>query len=300
MTMKKAGVLFGSLLAILIVVTFGFPVKTEAKLPNKFVRGEIEPITKRVVIGPYPERREVMALRKNGFQNIISLLHPQIPFEKHLLNKEKSAVHGTGVTLHSLPLKPFVSRANDKNLDKLAQLIKDHPDQKYYIHCYLGKHRVTYAKARVLRTLGRKTRVQKPVPITKNLLRGNVTKLGKGVYFGPAPTDEEVFDLYSGRIRTIISVLDFKNKGDRGFIKKLSRLCADYNLKFHNVSMVADQPNHEEIERLADILAKAKRPIYITSFTGEDRAGDVRAAVDKAQSIKSSGYLLYLIRKDWF
>lgn len=221
-------------------------------------------------------------LRENGITNIVSFLHPGIPFEKHLLAREKRQSQGTGVTVHSLPLKPFVSDENTKNLDKLAQMVKDHPDQKYYLHCYLGKHRVTYGKSRILRMLGKPTRANKTRPVPKEFPGGPVVKLAKGVYFGPTLTDGGAFELYTSRVATIISVLDINDPGDKKFVKKFKRLSVGFDMNFENIPIPEDRQDPQAIDKLASAIKKAKKRVYISSFTGEDRADSVRDAVAKA------------------
>ncbi|KKL28869.1 hypothetical protein LCGC14_2370850, partial [marine sediment metagenome] len=122
--MKKLIALSAPLfLAIIILGSCASELQSNKDLPKRFVRGKLEIVSKQVIIGPYPERREMKVLRENGVTNIVSFLHPNIPFEKHLLAREKRQAQGTGVTVHSLPLKPFVSNKNTKNLNKLATLV---------------------------------------------------------------------------------------------------------------------------------------------------------------------------------
>ncbi len=65
--MKKLIALCASILLAIIIVGGCTPkLQSNKNLPKKFVRGELEVVSKQVVIGPYPEHREPRSTRAIG------------------------------------------------------------------------------------------------------------------------------------------------------------------------------------------------------------------------------------------
>jgi protein tyrosine/serine phosphatase len=124
--------------------------------PLRMLQGEARHITERIIVGPYPHEKDIEKLVKiKKVSLFISLLNPGIPFEKSLIEKEKKILASYGVKFYNVPLS-FISLNSPHNyrqIDKILEVVKSHPKDKIYIHCYLGRHRVGFVADRLLGSL---------------------------------------------------------------------------------------------------------------------------------------------------
>ena len=97
-----------------------------------------------VLLGPYPVEADFAALRQRGVTTIISLLEPNVPYEKILLEQERERAARYGMTVKNFPMGSILGQkfGNDyaKN-SKAAAEAAIAADGIAYIHCYLGLHR---------------------------------------------------------------------------------------------------------------------------------------------------------------
>ncbi|MDD2621380.1 MAG: hypothetical protein PHC92_12040, partial [Syntrophomonadaceae bacterium] len=209
-TLLLLAIMSGSFFALLItnnelVATFkGYQQKKD----NKFM------------IGPYPEEERLHLLKKEGYQGVISLLSPTIPFEKILLEREKQAGEKIGLNIYSFPMLPWIS-GNEKSLKGIKELVEKEKGP-FYIHCYLGKHRADL----VLTTITGEI---------KTYLYPDVLENGRLYYYqdgriilGPFPDDEEWFHLVKrGQVKEVISFLDPDISEEALLIEKEKNICAE-------------------------------------------------------------------------
>lgn len=106
-------------------------------------RGDIQ-YAGRTAYGPYPDERLLQELKTENYQGVISLLSPLMPHEKIMLDRERKAAGKIGIKLYSIPVFPLVP-FHDRSVKDINHIISSHRG-KYYIHCYLGKHRVYEVK----------------------------------------------------------------------------------------------------------------------------------------------------------
>lgn len=123
--------------------------------PLHLIQGEVEVLSDNILIGPYPHVDELRRLKKKfGITDVISLLNLNLPQEKALYRREEKVARIVGVNLHSYPLSYF-SLNNEHNrhtIDKIIRLIKNTKGKrKFYIHCYLGRHRTKKIKERLIK-----------------------------------------------------------------------------------------------------------------------------------------------------
>ncbi len=115
--------------------------------PLRMIQGKARHITENVIVGPYPHEKDLEKLVKiNGVRVVISLLNPGLPLEKSLLEKEEKVISRFGVSFYNVPLS-FInldSPSNYKTVAKIREILRKHPGEKVYIHCYLGRHRVGF------------------------------------------------------------------------------------------------------------------------------------------------------------
>jgi tetratricopeptide (TPR) repeat protein len=97
-----------------------------------------------VLLGPYPVEADFIALKQRGVTTIISLLEPNVPYEKVLLEQERERAARYGMTVKNFPMGSILGQkfGNDyaKNSQAAAEAAID-ADGIAYIHCYLGLHR---------------------------------------------------------------------------------------------------------------------------------------------------------------
>lgn len=110
--------------------------------PWRAVRAE-SPV-KGVLIGPYPVEEDFIELKKRGVTTIISLLEPNVPYEKVLLDQERERASRYGIEVKNFPMGSILGQ---KFGDAYATNSKAAADAAInargvaYIHCYLGLHR---------------------------------------------------------------------------------------------------------------------------------------------------------------
>ena len=132
-----------TLTAVLVFAAFlntGFSVITSRQ-------GSIREVTKRFTFGPYPELAEMQKLKDQGYDGVVSLLHPTIPFEAVLIAREEGAAKLVGIKLYHFPMLPWISD-NQNARDGVQKLIRG--SGRYYVHCYLGTHRTNLVRQMVL------------------------------------------------------------------------------------------------------------------------------------------------------
>jgi hypothetical protein len=117
--------------------------------PLHFLKGKAEIVSYNVIIGPYPTKKELERL-KNKFSvtTVISLFNPSLPQEKSLIEREDKITRELKLKFYNFPLE-YVNLKGEHNRKVLSDLLKflqKNPNEKYYIHCYLGKHRTEFVK----------------------------------------------------------------------------------------------------------------------------------------------------------
>lgn len=222
------------------------------------------------VFGPYPEKDRLIALKKEGYTAVISLLSMAVvPFEPVLFAREQEAAKEAGIELIHIPMLPWVS-SNDHVTAELKNLERRGPG-KYYVHCYLGKDRVNVFKTMLAATVGgAKTVSLQPENIRRisdrgSFERGKITPLGKDVYFTPYPTDEEFFAyILNGTVKSVASLLNPGNPEDVKWIEKEKAIAEKYGLNFVNYPWKAlDKPGRAKAVRE---IKKMERPLVIHAF----------------------------------
>ena len=97
-----------------------------------------------VLFGPYPVEADFADLSKRGVTTIISLLEPNVPYEKVLLEKERALASRYGMTVQNFPMGSILGQKFGDGYSKNSRAAADaalHADGVAYIHCYLGLHR---------------------------------------------------------------------------------------------------------------------------------------------------------------
>ncbi len=114
--------------------------------PLHFIRGEVRPVAENVIIGPYPEKTEWRRLRdRMDIDVLVSLMDPSSRIEGRFVEKEKAMAAKYGMEFMNFPMD-FMKLSDKSNIDQAGRLVKyllsSGGGRKFYVHCYLGRHRV--------------------------------------------------------------------------------------------------------------------------------------------------------------
>ncbi|OQA83838.1 MAG: hypothetical protein BWY31_02777 [Lentisphaerae bacterium ADurb.Bin242] len=252
------------ILVLLATVVFYFLLTTGSPLIAR-LQGSVSEPAEHFTFGPYPDKPRLQELKAEGYEGVISLLSPMIPFEKILLEEEIEHGKQIGITIHSLPMLPWVSE-NQESIQRAMELAES-SDKRYYVHCYLGKHRADLIK-RVL--MGQETEneeTQEYIYKTR-LERGRLCFYQDSrIIIGPYPTDEEWFHLIQrGQFLEIIADLDPDNPGDLIWIIREQKNCQEMGLKY-TVMPVRKQGNeYQGLSELANYIADSQHKVYVHGF----------------------------------
>jgi hypothetical protein len=126
--------------------------------PLHIAQGTVSSVGKNIFLGPYPRHEELKELKmRYKVDIVISLLDVSLPQERALYEREKEESRELGLTVVNFPMNYWSLaagvhiNANEQMLDQLIGFIKANPNKKFYIHCYLGRHRVGFVKKNLVK-----------------------------------------------------------------------------------------------------------------------------------------------------
>ncbi len=227
-------------------------------------------ISEQFTIGPYPNEEKIKALKTEGYTAIISLLHPAVvPFEATLMSQEEELAQKHEIKLIEASMLPWLSD-NQKSLELIENLAKN-KDERYYVHCYLGKDRVNLVKNLLIRLAGEEAiRVEKlsanrTFEEKKRLERGEVYRLASGVYFTPYPTKEEFLAFFlASELKTVINIMDSTNIDHQKRIKEEHEIFKNSDINFENHLLNLAHTNlKEEMNNILTVIEKSPKPMVI-------------------------------------
>lgn len=116
--------------------------------PLHWLQKHLQVLNDRIILGPCPHRKELIALKRSGVNVIVSLLNTNLPPERALYNRLVQRAQKMGFQVVSFPMDFMdLDRASNRQTAlRLVEFVRRHPEWKFYIHCYLGKHRTEYVK----------------------------------------------------------------------------------------------------------------------------------------------------------
>jgi protein tyrosine phosphatase (PTP) superfamily phosphohydrolase (DUF442 family) len=249
---------------------------------------KIEEVSERLSFGPYPDKNELKLLKAQGYDGVISLLHPAIPFEEVLLQEEKKNAEDVGIQFYSRPMLPWISE-NKAALNSILVLIKQ-SHQRFYVHCYLGQHRANLVR----RMAGYGSSPEEAAEnheFPDHLERGLLfTYEGKRIAVGPFPTDEEWFGIIlRNGVREVVSTLNPENPEDRSMIGKMKRISRDYAFLLTERPLDRKAPDPAAVRQLADYLKKDDRRVYVVGTRTDNWAWELDKAMGD-RDIQSSPF----------
>lgn len=235
----------------------------------------------RLTFGPYPDAQKMEELKEQGYDGVITLLNPTIPFEKVLLKEEMQNGKAIGIPVYSQPMLPWVSN-NRESLNAVKRLVSQQ-DKRFYIHCYLGKHRVDLVR----RELDLRTGAQAAnEPLPSELERGRIeTYDGERIILGPYPTDDEWLDVVVRRdVEEIVSTLEPTNPQDVPWIKKEKRIAENNNIAFTLRPLDPDSPDPATVREIARYARGLDHRVYVHDFLDSKRLEALESALQEQTS----------------
>jgi hypothetical protein len=227
----------------------------------------------RFVFGAYPDVLQLRQMRGDGFTGVVSLLSPLVPFEAVLIGEERDAVHAAGLTFIHVPMLPWIS-ANEAALDTLRALART-GTARYYVHCYLGRHRTEVARYAMLEAAGAGAAPPR-MTLPDSLERGPLIRFDSTVLLGPLPTRDEWFDVVvrSGT-RRVIALLDPANRDDRPWIDRERSQAAGSGVAF----LVLPVRRRADARAVADSVRASTQRTFVHAFRTDVRVTWVREAL---------------------
>lgn len=274
------GVLAASL--ALAGFTFFFLLDTDLLVALQLT-GREETQGERLTFGSYPDEAKLRELEAEGYDGVITLLNPDIPFERVLLEREQASAEEIGIPVRSYPMLPWISQ-NERALTGIAALVGG--EGRYYIHCYLGKHRVELVR-RKLDAGGPEPVTAAPLPDT--LERGDLRSYDGGrVVLGPLPTDEEWLDIILRQgVEEVVTTLDPASPGDAGRLEEELATLEGSGVTVTERPLDPASPDPREVQSIAGYAANTERTIYIHDFGYDARAEALDDAL--AERLEGSG-----------
>lgn len=230
----------------------------------------------RFTFGPYPEKEDLVRLHEQGYDGVITLLNPTLPIEKPLLDKEKASVEEIDLELISIPMLPWVGD-NSKSIQRVKQLIQQ-DDKKYYVHCYLGRHRVDVIKQVINEELGDDTYALNFMQPT-TLERGELFNFpDQAIMIGPFPTDEEWFTrIKRGGVKEVVSLLP--DSPSNKWQSKAKQVTKEMGIDF-TAMPISQNPTLEEVRTIVNYVEAAEHKVYVHAFQNNTVSMMAEALID--------------------
>lgn len=230
----------------------------------------------RFTFGPYPEKEDLISLKERGYDGVITLLNPTLPIEKPLLDQEVRFAEEAELEVHSLPMLPWVGD-NTKSIEKVKELIAQ-DDKKYYVHCYLGRHRVDVVKQVINEELGDELYELRFLQPT-TLERGGLFYFpDQSILLGPYPTEEEWFTrIKRGEVEEIVSLL--KDQQDSEWPMKEKKTVSEIQMKYTSMPL-KEEPTLYDIKKVAKYIQSLNHKVYVHDFKNSTAIAMLESYID--------------------
>lgn len=240
-------------------------------------QGSIRQVSARFTFGPYPELEELRVLKAQGYDGVVSLLHPTIPFETVLISREEANARLVGIRLYHYPMLPWISDNHEAH-DSIQKLVRL-SGGRYYIHCYLGTHRTNLVRGWVLegqREGAQLSNALLPPALDRGML---LTYDNKRIVVGPFPSDDEWYlSILSTGVREVVSILDPNKPDYQPFLEKTKKICKDSGLRCTSMPLDTQAPSARDVQNLADYVLQSDHKVFVVGI----RNGNWTWALDAA------------------
>lgn len=260
------------ILAFTLIASFGtfyFLLDTDLMTAvGQLGEGSVE--NEQLTFGPYPDAQRLAELENEGYDGVITLLNPSIPFENVLLEQELQQGEEIDIEVYSYPMLPWISE-NEESLAAINELVVGN-EGRYYIHCYLGKHRVELVRRELTGANGNTVTVEEE-PLKSSLERGRLSAFDQEqIILGPYPTDEEWVDVVLRRnVKEIVSTLDPTNPEDAALIENERQVAEDNDLIFTERPLNAESPDSTTVQEIAKYVESLGHKVFVHEFSSSER-----------------------------
>lgn len=227
-------------------------------------------VTEQFTIGPYPTAEKIRALKAEGYTAIVSLLHPAVvPFEPRLMAQEEELAKKYDIKLIEASMLPWVSD-NEAALATIETLARN-KNERYYVHCYLGKDRVNLVKNLLVQLAGEEAvkvdqlSANRTFEQKKHFERGEIYRLAPGIYFTPYPTKEEFLAFFlAGEIKTVVNLMDSTAVDHQKRITEEREILKESSIRFYNYPLNVAHPNlKSELQQVLSAIDQLPKPIVL-------------------------------------
>jgi hypothetical protein len=265
---KKTYLTLASIVIVISVSIFTF--KPEILNGNEIHSSVFQNEVAVFEFGPYPNETKLNELKKEGYQGVVTLLHPMVlPAEPILLNKEIKIAEKLHLKVISIPMLPWISD-NEESIEKIKKLAQT-AKGKYYVHCNLGKDRAGVFKkiieAENQLILVKSSIKHNQIKTEKPFERGQVYVVSNDVFFTPYPTDEELFHYFlNSNIKTVVNLMNPKLPEESTWIEKEKKVIVQHHQKFYNFSVLITD-SEAKIKVTIEKIKKLPKPMVIHAFS---------------------------------
>ena len=236
-----------------------------------------EEVSPQLSFGPYPDKEHLRQLKDQGYDGVISVLHPAIPFEEVLQREEEKNAAAVGLRVHPFPMLPWISE-NRAALGGIRGLIQQ-PGQRYYVHGYLVGHRVDLVRR--MAGYGSAGEATETSELPDRLEGGPLFRYeNQRIVVGPFPSDEEWFRVVLRHgVREVVSTLDPNDPEDRKVMGKVQKISRDYAFVLTERPLNPETPDRAAVRRLAAYLKQSDRKVYVVGRRSDAWATELDKAL---------------------
>jgi phytol kinase len=248
--------------------------------------------------GSYATEERMVDLRRQGYTAVVSLLHPLVvPFEPKLIAEGRAAAERVGIRYINVPMLPWVSD-NAEALAQIDELVASGGNDRYYVHCYLGRDRVRLVKRRI-QEVDPTARVDVTPELEVHaaaqrlsegmvLERGAIVMVDRDVYLTPYPVDSEYMSyILPGRHGHVVSLLDPDSAEDLPWIEKERELLEGNRVRFELRPLPLGRFDPQLALAVAREAARMPRPFVVHAFLALE-SGRSPAAEAFVQAFRSN------------
>lgn len=226
---------------------------------------------KRFVAGNFPNKEDIVELKAQGFNHIITLLDPlNFPVEPFLLYKEIKDAKAAGINLIQLPMYP---RYMDKKTTKeIKMLINTSKNEKYYVHAYNDLDRIIKFMDVLDQSTFQKLKNENPLTQienkTYNFEKGIAIQASKNLIVSPQPTDKDLEkyilstnQLIKNPIKTIIAINTDISSHQENLFKQ-------HGIKFYTYKIDIFPYDPTKLLNIAEFIKQQKPQVLLFSYLG--------------------------------